>query len=81
MHFRVRNGDSQEVTVTIDGVLAEARQQSAALKALMMQLGVGKADMSGKVEKAVDPVDEIAARRSTRGGATARLGRAQRGKS
>lgn len=75
MHFRVRNGESQEVTVTLDGVLAEARQQSAALKALMMQLGVGKADMSGKFEKAVDPVDEIAARRSARGGSTARAGR------
>lgn len=78
MHFRVGNEGDQTVTVTLDGVLSEARQQSAALKSLMMQLGVGKADMSGKVEKAVDPLDEISARRSARGGATARPGRATR---
>jgi hypothetical protein len=81
MRFRTRNEDAQEVTVTLDGVLAEARQQSAALKALMMQLGVGKADMSGKAEGTGDPLDEITARRAARGGSTARAGRASRGAS
>lgn len=76
MHFRVNNGEQQEVTVTLDGVLAEARQQQNALKALMAQLGVGKADMSGKKESVGDPLDEIAARRAARGGATARPRRA-----
>lgn len=77
MHFRVRNGGDQTVTVTLDGVLAEARQQANVLKTLMTQLGVGKADMTGAKPKVVDPLDEIAARRTARGGATARTRRAQ----
>lgn len=81
MHFRVKNDDQQTVTVTLDGVLAEARQQSGALKSLMAQLGIGRADMSGKKESKGDPVDEIAARRTARGGSTARVGRAKRGAS
>lgn len=76
MHFRVQNGDAQEVTVTIDGVLAEARQQSTALKGILAQLGLGKADLSGKNTKASDPLDDLAARRASRGGATARPRRA-----
>ena len=79
MHFRVNNADQQTVTVTLDGVLAEARQQQNALKALLAQLGVGKADLSGKAAKVVNPLDEIAARRSARGGVTARPGKAKRG--
>ncbi len=75
MHFRVKNDDAQTVTVTLDGVLAEARQQAAALKSLMQQLGLGKADVAAK-EKVVDPLDQIAARRAARGGATARSRRA-----
>lgn len=77
MHFRTRNGDQQQVQVSLDGVLSEARQQAAALKAIMAQLGVGKAEVSDKSEKAVDPVDEIARRRSARGaGPAAGSGRA-----
>lgn len=34
------------------------------------------ADLESATEKAGDPIDEIAARRAARGGATARLGRA-----
>lgn len=37
------------------------------------------AELESKSEKAGDPVDEIAARRSARGGSTARPGRASRG--
>lgn len=63
MHFRVSpSGDS--VRVTIDGVLAEARQQAAVLDRLLTKLGVGKADL--KKGGVVDPLDEIAARRSAR---------------
>lgn len=78
MHFRTKQGDDSEVTVTIDGVLAEARQQAAALNTLFTKLGVGKADVSSK-GATVDPLDEIAARRAARGGSTARPGRAQGG--
>lgn len=82
MHFRVKNGDAQEVAVSIDGVLSEARQQVTALKGLLAQLGVGKADMSSKAGKAggpVDPVDVLAARRAARGaGAAPRPGRTSR---
>ena len=66
MHFRV-NTDPQQVTVTIDGVLSEARQQAAALDRLLARLGLGKADMAGKKGTVVDPLDEISARRSARG--------------
>jgi len=66
MHFRVTpSGDS--VTVTIDGVLSEARQQATALDRLLTKLGVGKAELNGKKGGVVDPLDEIAARRSARG--------------
>lgn len=75
MHFRVRNDEQQTVEVTIDGVLAEARQQAAALDRLLTKLGVGKADMSGRKGGAVDPLDEIAARRSARGVPPAGKGR------
>lgn len=51
---------------------APLMNQWRALEATIASLEVE----SGKV---VDPVDEIAARRAARGGATARLGRAQRG--
>lgn len=51
---------------------APLMNQWRALEATIAMLEVE----SGKV---VDPVDEISARRAARGGATARLGRAQRG--
>ncbi len=79
MHFRV-SPQSETVTVTIDGVLAEARQQAAALKSLLQQLGLGKADLAAK-EKVVDPLDQIAARRAARGGSTARPRRTGAGSS
>jgi len=37
------------------------------------------ADLESKTEKAGDPLDEITARRTARGGSTARAGRASRG--
>ena len=80
LHFRTGAMDSSEVTVTVDGVLAEARQQATALNSIFTKLGVGKADVTAK-GAAVDPLDEIAARRAARGGATARAGRASRGSS
>ncbi len=78
MHFRLGNGEEQKVFVSLDGVLSEARQQVTALKGVLAQLGVGKAVLApvDDAEKAGDPVDEIAARRAARGGATSRLGQA-----
>lgn len=63
MHFRVQNGDVQEVTVTLDGVLAEARQQATTLKAILAQLGVPKLEA---VVKARSGVDQLKARRAAR---------------
>jgi hypothetical protein len=80
MHFRLGNGEEQKVYVSIDSVLSEARQQVTALKGVLAQLGVGKVVLeradAGDQGKAGDPVDEIAARRAARGGATSRLGQA-----
>lgn len=78
MHFRVRNGDKQRVEVSIDGVLAEARQQATALRAILAQLGVGKAEAGG-AQKGSDPIDEIAKRRAARAaGAATRTVRPRR---
>ncbi|MDA8439572.1 MAG: hypothetical protein M0Z51_12065 [Propionibacterium sp.] len=76
MHFRTATDAGDEIAVTLDDCLAEARQQSNALRGILTQLGVGKADLSGKIEKASDPLDDLAARRVARGGATARSRRA-----
>jgi hypothetical protein len=80
MHFRLGNGEEQKVYVSLDSVLSEARQQVTALKGVLAQLGVGKAVLAPADDpgKAGDPVDEIAARRAARGGATSRLGQAGR---
>lgn len=79
MHFRLRNGGEQRVEVTLDGVLSEARQQANALRGIIAQLGAGKAGAVKKETPVGDPIDEIAARRAQRGGATARPRRAARG--
>ncbi|MCG7284975.1 hypothetical protein MHY85_03180 [Cellulomonas sp. ACRRI] len=82
MHFRTKTEAGDEITVTLDDCLGEARQQANALRGLLSQLGIGKADLSGKTaEKARDPLDDLAARRAARGGATARPGRAAGGTS
>lgn len=47
MHFRLKNDDVQEVTVTVDNVLAEARQQQNILKQLLAALRLPDA-VSGK---------------------------------
>jgi hypothetical protein len=66
MHFRVQNGDKQEVSVTIDGVLAEARQQQANLANLLRVITPNlNADSGANKER--DVLDEIAQRRSARG--------------
>ena len=71
MHFRVHNGDVQEVTVTIDGVLAEARQQQANLANLIKVIAPNLNADSG-VAKERDVLDEIAQRRSARGAGPAK---------
>lgn len=75
LHFRTKAMDSSRVTVTIDGVLSEARQQAAILDRLLTKLGVGKAELDGKKGGKVDPLDEIAARRAARGSQAAGGGR------
>lgn len=67
MHFRTNNDGQQTVTVTLDGVLSEARQQASTLDRLLARLGLGKAELDGKKGGSGDPLDEIAARRAARG--------------
>lgn len=71
MRFRMRLADDVIVEVKFDNVLAEARQQASALRGLMSQLGAGRAGATAAVEKVVDPLDEIAARRAARGAGAA----------
>lgn len=68
MHFRVRNEDEQTVTVTLDGVLAEARQQAATLRGILAQLGVPKVEV---VTERRSGVDQLRARRAAREAARA----------
>lgn len=77
MRFRLPGlSDEQEVKVSIDGVLAESRQQTVVLRAILGHLGVGKAALS-TARKVVDPIDEFTARRAARGaGAATDQGRA-----
>ena len=70
MHFRVNNGDRQEVTVTIDGVLAEARQQQTTLANLVKTI-LPNLNADAGVAKERDVLDEIAQRRSARGAGAA----------
>lgn len=84
MHFRLSLSDSDHVTVTMDNALAESRQQANALRQIIGQLQKsqeGSKSAESPKGKAVNPIDEIRARRAARGGATSRLGEAQRGAS
>lgn len=54
-------------------------EKRAALMAQWRALEADVAKLQAEVGKAGDPVDEIAARRTARGGATSRLGRAAGG--
>lgn len=68
-----------------DLMWASIRESDAEKRAPLMNqwraLEATIAELESKTEKTGDPVDEIAARRSARGGATARPGRAVRGSS
>lgn len=70
MHFRVGNGADQEVVVTVDGVLAEARQQQTTL-ANLVKMVIPNLDADVGVVKERDVLDEIAQRRSARGAGAA----------
>lgn len=64
MHFRVSNGDQQTVTVTLDGVLAEARQQATTLRGILAQLGVPKVEaVSAERRSGVDQLRDRRAKR------------------
>lgn len=73
LHFRLVTDDGDVAEVKFDAVLSEARQQQVAftnlVKAILPNLE------SAAQGKAVDPLDQLAARRSARGGATARARR------
>ena len=62
--------------VTFKSITAAAEDKRAPLIAQMRGILAEIAELESKSEKAGDPVDEIAARRSARGGATARTRRA-----
>lgn len=67
MHFRVNNGDEQVVTVTLDGVLAEARQQAMTLRGILAQLDVPKVVADAPEKRS--GLDELRARRAARASA------------
>lgn len=62
--------------VTFESINAAPEDKRAPLIGQMRGILAEIADLESKSEKAGDPVDEIAARRSARGGATARARRA-----
>lgn len=64
--------------VTFASINAAAEDKRAPLIGQMRAILSEIADLESKSEKAGDPLDEIAARRAARGGATARSGRAKR---
>jgi len=60
-----------------DSIEAADAEKRAPLMNQWRALEATISEIESKAEKAGDPIDEIAARRSARGGATARPGRAQ----
>lgn len=74
MHFRLQNDDVQQVTMTVDNVLSEARQQQNVLRQILVTLGVGKAEATVS-EPARTALDELDARRAARvAGSSGRAG-------
>jgi hypothetical protein len=71
LRFRLSDDEGRVAEVKFDGVLAEARQQASAFKAILAQLGVPKVET---IVKRRSGVDELRARRAARapaGGAEA----------
>ncbi len=66
-------------SVTFDSINAASEDKRAPLIAQMRGILAEIAELESRSEKAGDPLDEIAARRAARGGATARSRRAERG--
>lgn len=64
--------------VTFASINAASEDKRAPLIGQMRAILSEIAVLESKTEKAGDPIDEIAARRAARGGATARPGRANR---
>lgn len=64
LRFRLRDDEGRVAEVKFDGVLAEARQQGSALKALLAQVGVPQVEAT--VIKRRSNVDELRARRAAR---------------
>jgi len=73
LHFRLVTDDGDVAEVKFDAVLSEARQQQVAFSSLVKAILPNlESAAQGKV---VDPLDQLAARRAARGGATARARR------
>ena len=64
LRFRLSDNEGRVAEVKFDGVLAEARQQGAALKALLAQVGVPQVEAT--VIKRRSSLDELRARRESR---------------
>ena len=62
-----------------DSIAATDADKRAPLMNQWRALEATIAELDAKSQKAGDPIDEIAARRTARGGSTARAGRAARG--
>lgn len=67
------------LAVQIDG--CDSNRDFVALSGRFQSVLAEISDLAKNSEKAGDPVDEIAARRTARGSSTARAGRAERGSS
>lgn len=65
-------------TVMWDSITLADPDKRAPLMNQWRALEATIAELEAKTEKTGDPIDEIAARRAARGGATARPGRAER---
>lgn len=73
LRFRLMDDDGRVAEVKFDSVLAEVRQQQTALTTMVRAIVPNLAPAAQ--EKARDPLDDLAARRAARGGATARTRR------
>jgi hypothetical protein len=63
MHLRHMGDDESEITMTVDGVLAEARQLQLAFQRVAMTLNIESGAMP---EAEVDTGDDLAAQRAAR---------------
>lgn len=66
MRFRTRTDAGDEITVTIDGVVAESRQQANTLRQLVVELMKVKPVERAALKPVANPLDEVKQRRERR---------------